>query len=324
MELGHAAYFVGNRPQVTWAWDLVERNLRFLQGIDAGYFTHIASTHVGLLESEDRHFAAAALRVAYGQATETLLALAAAAVQAPQCVVGWMLSYRNDELLDVVRGMMSASDELERDPSVADPSLEGLAESVMSATSYEPSKREQLAAGFGRLWRRFAAEFLDEIATSEYNSFKHGMRASLGGFTLSIGPEAEFGVAPAPEAMRSLGGSVFGSAFYRLENLDGRLHQFPRRTTRNWSPSGMVYGLQLIAMSIQDIVSYLRITGGDDPARCRFDTPLAPESFELPWQQPVGVTSSSMDIVVRRDHIQPLSRDEVVKLLAQTRRQEPM
>jgi hypothetical protein len=235
-----------------------------------------------------------------------------------------MLSYRNDELLDVVRGMTSGTEGLKRDPSVTDPSLEGLAESVMSATPYGPGKRERLAAGFGRLWRRCASEFLDEVATSEYNSFKHGMRASLGGFTLSIGPETEFGVAAPPEAMRPLAGSVFGSAFYRVENLDGRLHHFPRRTTRNWSPDGMVYGLQLIAMSIQDIVSYLRIIGGDDPARCRFDTPLTSESFELPWQQPVGVTSSSIDTVVRKDDIKLLSRDEVVKLLAQTRRQEPI
>jgi len=107
-----SAYFVGERPQVTWAWDLDDRNLRFLCGIDAGYFTHIASTEGALLESEARHFAVAALRVAYGQALETLFALAGAAVQAPGCVVGWMLAYRNDELLHLVRAMASGRPEL--------------------------------------------------------------------------------------------------------------------------------------------------------------------------------------------------------------------
>lgn len=321
MKLGYTAYFVGNRPQVTWAWDLDDRNLRFLRGIDAGYFAHIATSQCKLLEGDSRHFAAAALRVAYGQALETLFALAAAAVQAPQCVIGWMLAYRNDELLDVLRGMSSGG-AIERDPGVTDPTLDGLAHAVMNTTQYGQEKRDHLAANFARAWRRWSSEFLDERATSEYNSFKHGMRASLGGFLLSVGPEEELGVAAPPEQMHSLGGSTFGSAFYCAENLDSRLHQFPRRTIRNWSPIGITFGLQLMAMSIQNIVSYLRIVGGDRPESCRFDTPLDSESFDAPWQESIGATFMTMDLVVRKDQIRTLTRDEVLGLLAQTRPDE--
>lgn len=322
MEPGGTAFFVGSRPQVMWAWDLDDRNLRFLRGIDPGYFTHIASSQGELLESDSRHFAAAALRVAYGQALETLFALAAAALQAPQCVVGWMLSYRNDELFEVVRGMTTGQPGVPRDPSVADPSIDALAASVMNATQYEQDKRDQLARNFARIWRRWSSEFLDERATSEYNSFKHGMRASLGGFNLAIGPEEVPGVPAAPETMRSLGGSIFGSTFYCAEQLDGRLHQFPRRTMRNWSPIGMAHGLQLMAMSIQNIVSYLRIIGGDKPESCRFNTPLDSDAFDAPWREPIGVMYVNMDKIVRRDQIQPLTRDEVISLLAQTSRDE--
>lgn len=141
------------------------------------------------------HFVAAALRVAYGQALETLFALAAAAGQAPHCAVGWMLAYRNDELLDIVRGMTTGRPSIERDPTVADPSLSALAKAVMSATPYDQGKRDSLAGDFAKVWRRWASEFLDERATSEYNSFKHGMRASLGGFTLAMGPEVAPGEA---------------------------------------------------------------------------------------------------------------------------------
>lgn len=319
MQLWYTAYFVGVRPQVTWAWDLDDRNLRFLRGIDPGYFTYIAATQAELLESDSRHFAAAALRVAHGQALETLFALAAAAVQAPQCVVGWMLSYRNEDLLDVVRGMVAGQPAVRRDPSVADPSIDALATSVMNTTQYEQAKRDRLAHDFARVWRRWSAELLDERAASEYNSFKHGMRASLGGFSLAIGSEQEPGAPAPPETMHSLGGSLFGSAFYCAEHLDTRLHQYPRRTMRNWSPIGMAHGLQLMAMSIQNIVSYLRIVGGDEPGACRFDTPLDSDSFNAPWQEPIGVTSMNMDMVVRKDQIQPFTRDEVMDLLAHTR-----
>lgn len=317
MQLEGAAYFVGERPQVTWAWDLEERNLTFLRGIDADYFAHIASSQVPLLETESCHFAAAALRVAFGQALETMFALAACAVQAPYCPVGWMLAYRNDELLDVIRGMATGRPVVRRDLTVADPTLDGLAKSVMNATQYPQDKRDSLASGFARVWRRWSSEFLDERATSEYNSFKHGMRASLGGFTLSMGEEDEYGVPAAPGAMRSMGGSRFGSAFYCAEHLDGRLHQFPRRTMRNWSPIGMASGLQLMAMSIQDIASYLRIVGGDDPETCGFATPLDMDAFDAPWTEPIGVTFMNMDMVVRKDQIQPLTRGEVLHRLSQ-------
>jgi len=318
MEPQGTAFFVGSRPQVIWAWDLEDRNLTFLRGIDAGYFTHIANSQAELLGGESRHFAAAALRVAYGQALETLFAVAAAAPQAPHCAVGWMLSYRNQELVDVVRCTANGRPAVPRDPSVADPSLDALATSVMNATQWEQGKRDRLARGFARMWRRWASEFLDERATGEYNSFKHGMRASLGGFTLAIGLEEEPGVPAPQDAMRAVGGSTFGSTFYYGEQLGRRLHQFPRRTMRNWSPTGMANGLTLLAMSIQNIVSYLRIVGGDQPGTCRFESPVDPDAFDEPWKESIGVTYASMDVVVREDQIQPLTRDEVISLLTHT------
>jgi len=119
---------VNTRPQVAWAWDLAERNLEFLRGIDVGYFEHVARTEGPILESDRSQYAAAAIRVVYGQALETFFALVAAAAQAPSCVVGWMLSYRNDELQSVITDLPSTS-------------LPALAASTMSATAYDDEKR---------------------------------------------------------------------------------------------------------------------------------------------------------------------------------------
>ena len=315
MDLRFAAYFVGNRPQVTWAWDLSDRNLSFLRGIDAGYFEHVAVTEGGLIDSDGSQYAAAALRVAYGQGLETLMALASAAMQAPRCVIGWMLAYRNEDLRTVVEAATRGGVPIERDPSVSNPSFASLAQSVLGSCQWEPEKRNRLAVHFGRLWSRWGAEFLDQRATSEYNSFKHGMRASLGGLHLAIGVEDTYGVAARPEAMVSLGGSEFGSTFFCAEDIHTRLHQYPRRTSRNWSPLAMAHALHLLAMSIENVVSYLRIIGGDDPSECRFTTPSAEESFELPWQDSSGITFTNMDLVVRSDQINAFTKNEVLAIL---------
>jgi len=97
-----ATFFVGRQPQVVWGTDLREKNLEFLRGIDAGYFEHVALTHVPLLASENKHYAAAAIRIAHGQALETLMGLIAAALQATTCPLGWMLAYQNQHLKDAV------------------------------------------------------------------------------------------------------------------------------------------------------------------------------------------------------------------------------
>ena len=78
--VGCCKHYVGRRPQVTWRAEMDQQNLSFLRGIDAHYFGHIADTHMLLLETESKHYAAAAIRVAYGQALETLMALIGATV----------------------------------------------------------------------------------------------------------------------------------------------------------------------------------------------------------------------------------------------------
>jgi len=59
--------------------------------------------HSELLEGDQKQYAAATLRIAYSQGLETLFALLCAVVQAPDCVIGWFLKYRNSELFELVR-----------------------------------------------------------------------------------------------------------------------------------------------------------------------------------------------------------------------------
>ena len=55
-------------------------------------------------------------------------------------------------------------------------------------------------------------------ARAEYNSIKHGLRVNPGGSYIAVGAEQTPGVPAPPEAMRSMGGSPYGSTFFEIEH----------------------------------------------------------------------------------------------------------
>src|SRR4051812_7198190 len=102
-EIQYSRFVVNETPYCVWDWDITEQNLEFINSIDPRYFEHIAKIHGEMLEGEDQQYAAIALRTAYAHSLETFFALLCATIQAPDCVVGWLLKYRNKELFDLVR-----------------------------------------------------------------------------------------------------------------------------------------------------------------------------------------------------------------------------
>ena len=86
-----------------WAEDIKEKNLEYLSRIDPRYFEFLAGTYIQMLKGNNSQYAAMALRTTYGHALETLFALLCATVQAPKCVFGWILRYKNKDLFDLVR-----------------------------------------------------------------------------------------------------------------------------------------------------------------------------------------------------------------------------
>ena len=311
------AYFVNDWPQVTWAWDLEDRNLQFLRSIDPDYFVHIARTHAPLLDGADAspQYAAAAIRIAHAQAVETLFALLAAVAQAPRAPIGWMLAYSNADLRDVTAALMSPRGLTDHSAWKRAVTLGDLSEIVVDRAAWDNEKKVQVATSYLRLWRLWSASILDENQIAEYNSFKHGSRAALGGHGVAIGREDTYGV-PAPQENRvSLGGSPFGSTFYTPVVLDGKLHRYPRRQSHNWSAVALVSGLELLAMSIRNVTGCLRILGGDDPTTCRFEVPQDPDAFGAPFTPIGGITSSSLDLHLGPDNIERLTKPEVLKKL---------
>ncbi len=305
-------HYVGRRPQVTWGAEMGERNLAFLRGLDAQYFVHIAETQAPLLETESRQYAAATIRVAYGQALETLMAVLGATLQAPGCPLGWMVSYQNNELRQVIQDLVTSPSGLSHTTwDLGRKPLLRFAGAVLEPAGWPADELNRRAALLSQAWSRWCHEFLDEISKAEFNAMKHGTRTQLGGFSFSIGHETAPGIPADPATMRTLGASEFGSTFAVPVKLEGRLHQTSRTVSRNWLPVAMVHGLHIMAASITNIVSFLRIHAGDDPTTCRFEFFSNDSVFESAWDRPGVHTISGFAPEVSREHITAWTAAEV-------------
>lgn len=305
-------HYLGRRPQVTWGAEMGERNLTFLRGLDPHYFVHIAETQAPLLETESRQYAAATIRVAYGQALETLMAVLGATLQAPGCPLGWMVSYQNNELRQVIEDLVTSPSGLSHTTwDLGSKPLLRLAGAVLEPAGWPADELNRRAALFSQAWSRWCHEFLDEISKAEFNAMKHGTRTQLGGFSFSIGYETAPGVAADLATMRTLGASEFGSTFAVPVKLQGRLHQTSRTVSRNWLPVAMVHSLHIMAASITNIVSFLRIRAGDDPTTCRYEFFSNDSVFERACDRPGVHTISGFAPEVTREHITAWTGAEV-------------
>lgn len=307
-------FVIHERPFACWDWNLKDKNLEFLKGVDANYFSYVANLNSDHLENDDKHRAAVSLRLAYSHGLEALFALLCSAVQAPQCAIGYILNYRNTDLVDLVKKISNEKPvftKFKQTPMT----WQLLAKAIHSNLSCEEEKKKWIQRGFGKLWSWFAHEFVDESMTLEYNCLKHALRASLGGFHLAFGHEETPGVPAPPEKMVSLGGSTFGSSYFVKESVvpkDKRNFR-PKRHSRNWSVHNLANGLVLISMSINNVVSWLLIVNGIPANKCRFEYPVSEKMFEEPWKEEVGITHASMDLVIKEEHIIPFTPKDIMQ-----------
>jgi hypothetical protein len=273
-------FLIDEKPYVFWG-RISETARGYLRGIDAGYWEYQALTHAERIDSGDESAqrAATALRVAYSQGVETLMALLCALAQAPWFAVGWMSRYQNADLRSVVHKIHNKTPF----PNVfgAKVSWELLSE-VVHAFVPEPAKGDaQIVTGFAETWRSLADQFLQPHFEPKYNSLKHGMRAGVGPFAFSIrtaGRDVEGSAV-------LVGRAEFGSTFRKSRKIPrtsgtSRSFEFFEETSRRWSPGQFVTELQLIGLSIGNIVSRLRTQHGERAAGLPFLAPSNPEAFE--------------------------------------------
>lgn len=320
----YSIFAVDETPYCVWEEDLQERNLRFVERIDHGYFEYLATTHAVNLEGQDQQRAAIALRTGYHHALETFFTLLCASIQAPGCVVGWVQKCQAGQLRSLVRKIQKGRHHLYNRIGLPYVGWQVLSDTINLFHYENESRTKESKELFAGLWARFASDFLDDYHIKEYNSIKHGFRARAGGFTLAAGVEHEYGVAPPEEEMQVVGGSTFGTSFYAAHPIEGapQLGRDPHFRVRsyavNWRPEALIPALQLAAISIQNIISRIRIWHGIDARTVPFLRPEDSAYFDEPWRYSVGVTSMNMDTIITEANIRRLSVDELRAELERT------
>jgi hypothetical protein len=260
--LPHIKFAVNETPYCFWDLDVHDKNLEFINKIDPKYFEHVADMHGELLEGEQKQYAAATLRIAYSQGLETLFALLCAVVQAPDCVIGWFLKYRNSELFDLVR-KITEGQIIYSKLRCHRVTWRVIADLVFSRFSTGDTETdERIRTNFSRLWSHFASDFLYDNFDREYNSIKHGSRAKMGGFYFALGLEDVPGVPAPPERMQAMANSVFGSSFFVPDRLHDNRNFTVSHQALNWVPENYVDALHLVSSWIHNAVAFLRIMHG--------------------------------------------------------------
>ncbi|HXF90342.1 MAG TPA: hypothetical protein VNJ29_00265, partial [Candidatus Nitrosotenuis sp.] len=288
--LQNTIFVVNEEPYCIWEVDLPGRNKEFLNGIDTDYFDYLVKVHV---ESNDEKRAGIALRSTLHHAMETLFSLLGAYIQAPDCTYAWIAKCKNSELRDLVSKIDRSNRPLFTKLNIDKVSWEAVAKCIFHRYMPQTQKNEEMTRLSAMLWRRLGHEFTDQIHIDEYNSLKHGFRVRSGGFSLGVGIEHEYGVPPPPEEMKMIGGSEFGTSFFNIEAV-GKVKRNrsirSRRTSINWKIEKIILLIQLISMSITNVVSALKIANGVDPSTCKFNRPSKDSDFETPWQYSPAVT----------------------------------
>jgi hypothetical protein len=305
--------FVTNEtPHCLWDFDIRESNRTFLNGIDPLYFKHIADTQSELLESDSKQYAALALRSAYTQGLETLFALIGSAIQAPECTVGWMLRYQNHELEKVVEKIQNAEPLLSRfNAEVL--TWEALSYLLHPFEVQDSKENTRICNFFARYWKRFATDFLNIEQKDEYNSSKHGLRLTMGGFKFFMSPEITQEAPLNRDEMFCITQSDFGSMFYSDEKLTDRRNFRILLHSVNWNPNKFSIGLYVIYYSVSNVVNFLKSLNGSGKFGIVYLNAESEVRFENLWDSYGSANSLNFNKTLDPNWITPASEVEIRK-----------
>jgi hypothetical protein len=277
-------FVVDENPFCLWDIDIAARNRELLDKIDSEYFRHVAEINSEILENSDdkekRQYASISLRIAYSHGLEALFSLLGASVQAPDCVVGWLLKYRPGDVPSIVEKITNGQ-ALWSNFDPAPSSWKDVSAIVLSPIeNTDIEKYNFLVEKFARTWERFAYDYLDPDFHEEYNSVKHGFRVKASGFYFAIDPKnSRDGTGNFIEHANS----EFGMSYFKQEKLDTRNFTIAHQGN-NWHPMNYAYALSIIATSIRNTTLFLRVTNGVDWEGLSVMYPDDPASFDKPWE----------------------------------------
>ncbi len=254
--MDNRAFVVGDKPYCVWYGKGTTE--AFLKEIDTKYFLYLAEVHSQNLDGNNKEKAFIALRTAYHQGLETLFMLLFATLQAPNSVVGWLLKCKTQQLHQFVKDVSAGKLPFIWKWKLKANSWDGISELINGRLFADSEDCVKIHEHFARTLEKLASDYSERHSSNEYNSFKHGFRASSGS-----GPTFSFNTNDKPSLVLS---SEYGTTFNVIKALEGIKpgshldHHFILEHCHVSSDAKMTASaLSMIAMSIHNIVAFLKI-----------------------------------------------------------------
>lgn len=285
-----------DKPYTVWSHDSKGDNLHFLERVDADLYYRTAHNILGgdfgkaaeaADESGDEESASQARkdvsslsRLLWHHGMETLVMMLGAYVQAPWAVHAYFLKCKTDEAEKIAQFLIEEKLPTYHRLQGNNFNLKALLDAIHRYTVWEG--KEISIERMERALRDMLHDYAHKAHRAEYNSIKHGFRASHGAFAMSVGLEEVPGVAAPAEAMEMVGYSRDASFFDVARPLTNaskeasKIHFQTEKVTVSWSLEKVLSELQLMSVLLNNVVGTLRIVSGTPPTSVSF-TRIPPE-----------------------------------------------
>lgn len=314
--MNNTIFCVDDEPYCLWDPDLKKRNHDFLKSLDPDYFKYSMDLH---MNADDEQRASVGIRLALHHALETLFSLLGAHIQAPDCGYAWLAKCSTPKLRSLTQRISNGEEGIFTRLLIDSVTWETVAQSVFNRYFPETEKQANMIREFSELWLRLAHELCNDEHIDEYNAMKHGFRVGRGGFAISIGEAPPDGNFPPDEEMHLLGESKYGSSFFTIEPLtDSRKERSLRvaHVHTNWSIDRLVLLSQLVHISINNVVSSLRLMNGFPANDCVFLTPEGDGDFDKPWTFTPSVLNMKFHSGVDKSTAMSLTKENLLAKIA--------
>lgn len=311
-------FCVDDKPFCMWDGEKVSTNREYIKRIQPEYYEFVAEHLIEIINKDDaskqeRKFTALSLRNYYTQSLETLFALIFATLQAPACIPGWMLNYRNSDLYNLVKKTNAGQPINTLFTKIHNISWESISKLIFCYFSEEhPEDKEIIIKKFTDLLAAFADDYLDPTLRNEYNSIKHGLRTNAGGFVLKFKEVEKDGSPKNDSEWKDILNSEFGSSFYIRENLKGTKNHFRLKLhSNNYDPENLFHGINFISLVLHNLLTFLKTFNKIKTKNLQYKSVKPEKTFELPWKNISVVGNITMDLGFDYDSVKIFKNEKI-------------
>lgn len=323
MQLKYYPFCVYNDPYCVYSYDS-SINSDYIKRIDPEFYQFISEKNSSIIESEESEnnaklYAALSLRSYYAQGLETLFSLVGATLQAPGCIPGWMIKYRNNQLYELISDIHNNKPIKVRFEDINIVNWETVVKIVFSFFFKEyPEKENDVLKSNSQLLKNLAEDFLDKQLQLEYQSIKHGFRNSAGGSKVIVRETNREGRFVENSEWKSLFNSQYGSSYVIEEKIvNSKIHFGLNRNYVNWNWEQLAEGLILISLFIENLKTFLTTFNKIKVEKISYSVLPDPQDYQSPWDKLVGSGSFKINQKLNLTGVKLISKEEILSFYDQ-------